>query len=89
LPCQRRKPSTRVNDYGLDEAAFSTRLNDVADEEDFFTQGFATEETEDLNEVNDYGLDEAAFSTRLNDVADEEDFFAQGFATEETEASTR
>jgi hypothetical protein len=58
---------------------------DVADEEDFFAQGFATEETEDLNEVNDYGLDEAAFSTRLNDVADEEDFFAQGFATEETE----
>ncbi len=75
-----------VNDYGFDEAAFSTRLNDVADEEDFFAQGFATEETEDLNEVNDYGLDEAAFSTRLNDVADEEDFFTQGFATEENES---
>ena len=54
-----------VNDYGLDEAAFSTRLNDVADEEDFFAQGFATEENESLAfddsfafELEDLGSDE-------------------------------
>jgi hypothetical protein len=48
-----------------DEAAFSTRLNDVADEEDFFTQGFATEENESLAfddsfafELEDLGSDE-------------------------------
>ena len=56
-----------VNDYGFDEAAFSTRLDNVADdeEEDFLTQGFAGEENASLTfddsfafEREDLGSDE-------------------------------